>query len=223
MVSLLFLLGFKLFAASPKTELKDEAPKDPIVSLSGQIRMTEQLDKLRTNVHQMEANIDSCDKNVETLQKEINTLDNLSRDHHDLIRQYEGYLSLAAEEKKKNIAGLAEIEKWEKQFRKAPKETQAAMALKLQSAKVEKIDRLRWDSDADKKMASMESMKKGIVATLKEVEDKKVRLRDQMNVWKEKKAKFKGDLEGLEGKKQQLERLLAKVQEKYKERFPASP
>ena len=205
-----------------KEDTAKEGTKDPVVSPSGQMRMAEQIEKLRASIHEAETNIDGCDKNADTLQREITTLEGLAKEHAELLKQYDSYLSMANDERKKNAAGLAELDKWEKQFQKAPKETQEAMRSKLDASKLERADRNRWETDAQAKIASLEGMKKGIAQTLKEVDGKKASLKEQIQTWKEKKTKLKDEMAGLETKKGTLERLLVQVQEKYKERYPAS-
>lgn len=214
---LLFLLGAPpAFAAETKAQAEKEALKDnfyvrPIVSPKGIQRIYDGIKELEKNIADATANLTICDRNREVVIAELQDLDKLEKEQVELIGTYQKYLDDAKIQTAKNNEGAEAVMKFEAEARKQLEgkrgKNQLDVASKLNTARLDRVNRERWKADAKGKVERVNKLLQMAQKNLNDIRARRAPLRGQVSGWSTRKAEFQKLIKTLQAKKVEMQTL----------------
>jgi chromosome segregation ATPase len=207
LVAALFCLSA---AGLPKKE--DSPPVDPALlqpklSQAGIQRINKNINTLDQNLKDLEVNMGAADKNIQTLKAELDALDKLEKEHRDLKKKYQEYLTDAEKKLAKTELELKAVLKSEKDLggKKGSPAHQKEMLESTQKSKTQLQD---WKSDAQVKIRKVNDLIKEVQYNLGQIQGRREVLKVQLNSWDDRKNEFVQLSQTFKSKRTELEKLI---------------
>lgn len=180
--------------------------KSPAQSAAVKQRIAENLKTLDANLADVKENLATTKANLKTLHDELEELDSLEKEHTQLKKKYETYLTTSRAELKKGTDKLASLTEREKALALKAGGDEKAKS-ELGAVRVEKQQHEKWAAETQTKVAKTEKLMIDLLKNLRDIQARREPLKGQMQSWSEREKEYERLQGELGAKKAQLEKV----------------
>jgi hypothetical protein len=181
-------LTFATSVHAADISLSAEEQNNTVVTQTGKRRALENLKIVDQNIDDTKYNLNATKRNAETIQAELKQLSELEKEHLEMLAKYKAYTEEAKPKIAANIKELKELETIEKKMGK--KGTEEIPSPELERLQREKLERLKWDSEAKLKLSQISKMQSEAERNLKDINSRFKPLQAQLRTWNERQKEF---------------------------------
>lgn len=211
MLFTLILSTLLLLTTSVKTSSAEEPSSKVIISKAGLKRIDDQYKKIEQALQEAKKNLEVSQTNSATVLSDIKELSTLEDEHKDLQKKYLRYLQDAGKEIQANDKAIADIEKYEKKVMSTSKTPIGGPQKKLlDDAQQERLDRLRWKSDATNNLDRANTLLSQLKISLQEMESRKGPLQEELRAWNKKQHEYETLISELRKQRIEMEEVYGK-------------
>ena len=192
-------------------EVQPKNPSPPsdtvVISASGKKRIREQFKKIEQTLKEANRNLENSQQNSSTILSDIKELSELEDEYLELQKRFHEYVVKANKEIQVNEKAMVEIEKYEKKILQVSKGNPEGAQQKLyEDAKQERLDRLRWKSDANSNLQRANTLLSQLQTSLKDIKLRNTPLRDELRAWNRKQDDYQKLASEIRNQKSSLEK-----------------